>query len=212
MNRKGARPAIFALILALVLGSGLLRLVWLRFEKGDSYPKYSTFRSDALGCRALYEALRSLSGLEVRRFIRSAETLSNPGRATMFWLGASPSFQSKRDVSSRLKETFSDWHPPKRWLDFARSGGHLVWSFRETDRAGNSGEDLEFGPGLRYCRAFGEEASEEGRMSRVSDEEGLRVESLPRLGRGGFVVDADGEWGDCFRGGRCSDGCAEAFG
>ncbi len=198
MNRKGARPAIFALILALVLGSGLLRLVWLRFEKGDSYPKYSTFRSDALGCRALYEALRSLSGLEVRRFIRSAETLSNPGRATMFWLGASPSFQSKRDVSSRLKETFSDWHPPKRWLDFARSGGHLVWSFRETDRAGNSGEDLEFGPGLRYCRAFGEEASEEGRMSRVSDEEGLRVESLPRLGRGGFVVDADGEWGIVF--------------
>lgn len=179
MNGKAARPAIFALILALVLGGGLFRLVWLRFEKGDSYPKYSTFRSDPLGCRALYEALRSLSGLEVRRFLRPAETLSNPDRATMFWLGASSP---------------ASWRPPKRWLDFARSGGHLVWSLRETYQGRNSIENLEFAPGLQYRRAFGEEASGKGRMERVSDEEGLRVESLPRLGRGGFVVDADGEW------------------
>lgn len=195
MKEKAAKPAIFALILALVLGGGLIRLVWLRFEKGDSYPKYSTFRSDALGCRALYEALRSLPGLEVRRFIRSAETLSNPGRATMFWLGASPS------SSSRSKKPYSAWHPPNRWLDFARSGGHLVWSFRgrEANRAGNSGEDLEFGPGLQYRRAFGEEAfgeeaSGKGRMARVLGGENLRVESLPRFGRGGFIVNEDGEW------------------
>lgn len=202
MNRKGAKPAIFALVLMLVLGGGLIRLVWLRFEKGDSYPEYSTFRSDALGCRALYEALRSLSGLEVRRFIRPAETLSNPGQTTMFWLGAAPS-------SSWSDASYSEWRPPKRWLDFVRSGGHLVWSFREeanfyapvfsdsrkADRAENPGEDSESGLGLQYRRAFGEaEAFEEGRMARVSDEEGLRVESLPRFSRGGFVVAADSEW------------------
>ena len=188
MNRAAAKPAIFALLLVLVLAGRALRVVWLRFEKGDSYSKYSTFRSDALGCRALYEALRSLSSLEVRRFIRPAETLSNPGQATMFWLGASSS-------SSWLDAFYPAWRPPKRWLDFARSGGHLVWSFREADRARNLGGDLEFGPGLQYRRVFdGAESFEEGRMARVSNEEGLRVESLPRFGRGGFIVNEDGKW------------------
>lgn len=208
MNRAAAKPAIFALVLMLVLAGGMLRLVWLRFEKGDSYPKYSTFRSDALGCRALYEALRSLSGLEVRRFIRPAETLSNPGQTTMFWLGAAAPF------SSWLNASYSDWRPPKRWLDFVHSGGHLVWSFREAgsyaavfsdsreaDRAGNPGKDLEPGLGLQYRRAFGKEASGKGRMARVLGGESLRVESLPRFGRGGFVVEADSEWTIVFEAG-----------
>lgn len=205
MKGKAAKPAIFALLLMLVLGGGLLRLVWLRFERGDSYPKYSTFRSDALGCRALYEALRSLGGLEVRRFIRPAKTLSDPGRTTMFWLGAVS--------SSSWSNGSSDWRPPKRWLDFARSGGHLVWSFREADldalvfsaprkadRSRNPGKDSESGLGLRYRRASAaaDESSGRGRMTRVSGEEGLRVESLPRFGRGGLAVDADGEWAIVF--------------
>lgn len=121
----------------------------------------------------------------------------------MFWLGAVPSF-------SWLNGS-SDWRPPKSWLDFARSGGHLVWSFREADldalvfsaprkaeRSRNPDKDSESGLGLRYRRASADKSSGRGRMTRVAGEEGLRVESLPRFGRGGLAVDADGEWAIVF--------------
>ena len=57
------------LIAALALGfaAGLGELFNLRFESGDVYPAYSSFRPDPLGTRALYESIALQPGVTVLR-------------------------------------------------------------------------------------------------------------------------------------------------
>lgn len=65
-----ARPKatfIGIVALGLILALGVYELMALRVQSGDVYPPYSSFRTDPLGTRALYESLASLPELEVRR-------------------------------------------------------------------------------------------------------------------------------------------------
>jgi hypothetical protein len=71
----------------LAVGSVLLLAVaglfQLRLGSGDVYPEYSSLRADALGTRALYEALGQLPGMEVARDYRPVERLTAAPRLVL---------------------------------------------------------------------------------------------------------------------------------
>lgn len=93
---------------------GLIQLFKLRFEAGDSYPPYSSFRADPVGTKALYESLDSL--VATRRHLRPLDKLGDGRDTTLLWLGDTPS--SLRLMPEEFKELET----------FARSGGRLVIS------------------------------------------------------------------------------------
>ena len=59
--------AVLVVVLCLL---GLIRMFLLRYESGDVYAPYSTFRTDPLGCKVLCESLRRLSDRTVSRNLR----------------------------------------------------------------------------------------------------------------------------------------------
>jgi len=83
------KKLVFCLILLLFL-AGVLRLFVLRFEKGDIYPPGSSFRSDPLGCRALYDALVHTGRVDVRRNVRPLRRLDTGTQATVFVTAMAP--------------------------------------------------------------------------------------------------------------------------
>ncbi len=75
-----------AIALAVVFIAGLYWLFHLRFEEGDVYPMYSTYRADPLGAKALYESLALQPGVRASRNLRPLGNVH--GRdATVFLLG-----------------------------------------------------------------------------------------------------------------------------
>jgi len=81
-----------ALIVSLVAMAGfilgIVQLFNLRFEAGDVYPKYSSFRADPLGSKALYESLESL--LPTSRHVEGWSRLREGRETTLLYLGADP--------------------------------------------------------------------------------------------------------------------------
>jgi hypothetical protein len=55
------------IILSIILLTGITLLLSLRFDKGDMYPAYSSFRTDPLGSKALFESLSKLDGYTINR-------------------------------------------------------------------------------------------------------------------------------------------------
>ena len=68
--RRRFFPAALLLVLLAGFGVGLARLLELRLSGGDVYPPYSTLRADALGTKALHDALAELPDLRVERGYR----------------------------------------------------------------------------------------------------------------------------------------------
>jgi len=68
---------------------GVVTLAKMRFEQGDSFAPYSSFRADPLGCRGLYGALSRLSGVEVRRYLRPLSKLPGSEGQVVMVLGLS---------------------------------------------------------------------------------------------------------------------------
>jgi hypothetical protein len=106
---------LFALMAALFL-AGLWHLFCLRFESGDVYPAYSTFRADPLGAKALYESLARV--LEARRHVQPHLDASEGRGATLFLLGAEGA--GERYLPGDFEELER----------FAAAGGRLVVSLQ----------------------------------------------------------------------------------
>ena len=70
MLKRSPLTACAVVVLAGALIYGLVQLFALRFERGDVYPSYSTFRADPLGAKALHDALAESRGFEVQRNFR----------------------------------------------------------------------------------------------------------------------------------------------
>ena len=104
----------FILLLVALIGFllGMLHLFKLRFEAGDSFPQYSSFRTDPIGTKALYESLDAL--VSTRRNLQPLSKLGDGRDTTLLWLGAPPYSLSLLPEDFRELETF------------ARSGGRLV--------------------------------------------------------------------------------------
>src|SRR6266516_2767560 len=109
----------FSVILLLFILVGfayaLNRLFSLRFQAGDIYPAYSSFRTDPLGTKALYESLDRL--LTVERNFRPLLRMESGRDLALFVLGVQPSQLRLADVEVNDLE------------QYVGRGGRLVISF-----------------------------------------------------------------------------------
>ncbi len=76
---------------------GVVSVALLRFEQGDTFAHYSSFRADPLGCRGLYGALDSLPDVTARRHLRPLSKLDGRVGQTVLVVGLPPSVLVQRD-------------------------------------------------------------------------------------------------------------------
>jgi hypothetical protein len=121
MHRAKLFGALFLFIVAALFVYGVTRLLILRFEKGDVYPPYSSYRSDPLGTKAFYEALSLLRGVETMRQIEPLQGRSGLSDTTFFLFGLrAPHFSALQQGSVKVLE------------EGALGGGRIVISFVPT--------------------------------------------------------------------------------
>src|SRR5258706_15410219 len=115
---QGLMRKFAAILLLLVLAGfcyGLNAIFKLRFESGDIYPPYSSFRTDPLGTKALYESFDHL--LSVERNFRPLLKAESGRDSVLFVLGVQP--RQLRLVGGVGKD----------FEDYATTGGRAVPSF-----------------------------------------------------------------------------------
>lgn len=111
------RPMAALLGLACAFIAGLMWLSGAHFERGSSYPEYSSLRTDPMGTRVLYESLMRLGRLRVSRNYRPLELLETRD-ATILVLG--------------LKSPMGD-EQAERMLALAGKGNRVVVAYREEE-------------------------------------------------------------------------------
>jgi hypothetical protein len=124
MNGSGKIYAALLVFMVCAFGFGIYTLLNERFERGDSYPPYSTFRSDPRGARAFYLALERMNGIEVHRNFLEESRLSHEKGATFFYLGV--------DVGAMRLITKKDIQALEA---LARKGNRLVFAFAPVSAA-----------------------------------------------------------------------------
>jgi len=121
MHRAKLFRALFLLMVIALFVYGAIHLLILRFEKGDVYPPYSSYRSDPLGTKAFYEALGLLQRVETVRQVEPLQKLSGLSEATLFLFGLQVfHFCAMQQASVKALE------------DGALGGGRIVISFVPT--------------------------------------------------------------------------------
>jgi hypothetical protein len=121
MNRGKVFAAISVLIVTALFIYGATHLLILRFEKGDVYPPYSSYRSDPLGTKAFYEALGLLRGVETMRQVEPLQERSGLSETTLFLFGVrAPRFPAMQQASVKALE------------EGVLGGGRIVISFVPT--------------------------------------------------------------------------------
>jgi len=108
-------PLILSALVLVAFTFGLIHLLNLRFERGDIYPAYSSFRADPLGAKAFYESLGRLT--PARRNLQPLSKLGEGRNMTLLWLGA-----DGRNLRFQADEY-------RRFETFVRTGGRLVVGF-----------------------------------------------------------------------------------
>lgn len=78
---------IFMVIITALFLYGVITLLIMRFQVGDVYPPYSSYRSDPLGTKAFYEALNLLPGVEAVRNVEPLTKQRGLAEGTTFFLG-----------------------------------------------------------------------------------------------------------------------------
>ena len=73
MPRRSLLLQVLALAALVLFSYCLVRLLLLRYERGDVYPAYSTLRADPYGTRAFY-----LEGAAIQRLCRAPRLSSAP--------------------------------------------------------------------------------------------------------------------------------------
>ncbi len=107
-------PLALAAIVALFLYA-LIQIMLLRYQRGDLYPAYSTFRSDPLGTRAYYESLDATGLYQVSRGFVSLHRELSFHPDTLFFLGFAP-----QDFHSLSQDEVSELS------DYVGQGGRVV--------------------------------------------------------------------------------------
>ena len=119
MRRRGAMTAAFAAVMAVAFLVAVTQLFTMRLEQGTMFPPYSTFRADALGAKAFYEALAMQDGISVRRDTVSGAVFRPETALTFFMLG--------------LQARFMDEPMPVSFFEYfervAMEGGRVVLTF-----------------------------------------------------------------------------------
>jgi hypothetical protein len=121
MHRAKLFRTLFLFIVIGLFVYGAIHLLVLRFEKGDVYPPYSSYRSDPLGTKAFYEALGLLREVETVRQVEPLQELSGLSETTLFLFGL-----RGRRFSMMQQESV------KALEEGALGGGRIVISFIPT--------------------------------------------------------------------------------
>jgi hypothetical protein len=122
MHRAKLFRAFLLLILTALFVYGATHLLILRFEKGDVYPPYSSYRSDPLGTKAFYEALGLLREVETMRQVEPLQERSGLSETTLFLFGLrAPRFPAMEQALVKALE------------EGVLGGGRIVISFVPTD-------------------------------------------------------------------------------
>jgi hypothetical protein len=115
MSRSNFILPVVAFLGLLLFFFALVRILLLRYERGDVYPAYSTLRADPLGTRAYYEALDSVKGYSPERGFTFLHQELAEKPASVFYLG----FDSE-EISSFSKEEVAQ-------LDaYVQQGGRVI--------------------------------------------------------------------------------------
>lgn len=87
-NRRGKVTLIAFAVLVVAFGWGVLQLLIMRFETGDMFPPYSSYRNDPLGTKALFASLDRLTGISSLRYVDTLEKRSSgPADQTFLLIG-----------------------------------------------------------------------------------------------------------------------------
>jgi len=130
---------------------GATTLFMKRYESGDIYAPYSTYRADPLGAKAVYDALRTLPGYSVRRNTEPLDRIRGNTPATWFINGMTFSDGSEYSVMhdeldgslARSMQRVLE-HGGRVVLAFAPVGGDLTRELNE-QRDFNKRMDKRFG-------------------------------------------------------------------
>ena len=121
MHKGKLFPAVFLLMVSALFVYGVTHLLILRFEKGDVYPPYSSYRSDPLGTKAFYEGLGLLPEIEAVRNVEPLQKVSGLSETVLFLFGLEASrFSAMPEASVKAFE------------EAALGGGRVVISFIPT--------------------------------------------------------------------------------
>jgi hypothetical protein len=120
---------VIAVVAAVAFIYGLAQLFVLRFEEGDVYAPYSSFRSDPIGARAIYEALAQVGDVSVRRNMEEISLLPDGQETTLFIFGANTS-EDPEKIIEKLET-------------FAAQGGRIVITFYPKAHIVEDPEDKE---------------------------------------------------------------------
>lgn len=116
---KRHAPVIALVLVLAALAVGLGTLLQLRLAQGDTFPPYSSLRSDPLGTRALYDSLGQLPALSVERgFDRLADLPAAPTHTLLLAGWSTGSWERVSRVQLDALEAN------------VRNGGRLVFAFR----------------------------------------------------------------------------------
>jgi len=124
MSGSGKIFTVLLVFMVCAFGFGIYTLQNERFERGDIYPPYSSFRSDSQGARALYLALGRMPATGVRRNFLEESRLTREKGATFFYLGV--------DVGAMRLITKKDILALEA---LARNGNRLVFAFAPVSAA-----------------------------------------------------------------------------
>ena len=108
-------------IAAIIVGFGyaMVHLFVLRFDTGEMYPPYSSFRADPVGMKALYESLGSMPGITVARNLESPARMPSDPDGMLVCAGLR-TYGDIDAVEAELVEAFER---------FAQAGGRVVLAF-----------------------------------------------------------------------------------
>jgi hypothetical protein len=122
MRRDNLFTAFFLLMVIALFVYGVTELLLLRFQKGDVYPPYSSYRSDPLGTKVFFEGLGLLRGPDTVRNVEPLPAVPGLSETALFLFGLEPSdFSIMPHVRAKALE------------DAASGGGRIVISFVPTD-------------------------------------------------------------------------------
>ncbi len=115
MPRRSLLLPLLAIGAALLFACILVRLLLLRYERGDVYPAYSTLRADPLGTRVFYEALEITGRHKVNRAFTSMrrELRKKPDALLYIGLQADQIYQFSNEEVTALDE-------------YVRNGGRVI--------------------------------------------------------------------------------------
>lgn len=124
-SRYRRSSGILVALLGATVAAGAFFFLDLALARGDVYPPFSSFRSDPLGTRALFEALEDQPGLDVRSLLSPLSTVRDAGPTVVFVVGLTVEAFAETPTEE-LEEAEA----------FLRAGGRLVLALRPVGSTG----------------------------------------------------------------------------